>query len=338
MDKLSLSTAPAQGGAFRVLWKWRQQAANQPLMGDYPEERCLSETLMNTFKARPPKNPTRLAAKCLAFAISAMAASAYADAPEQVSSEPNLEHIATSAKKTMGGGLTSFKGFSVSQTPCYIRGGGMIEQDIPGLRRLFAEAGINVTTDKKAKCSIAVSGYVTLPRPDSDGVVAQDAEFVIANRDAIGTVQPAIAGTNDSTEGAADNAKYMESSITGGDIEHAVSASNMLGGGIKEGIAATVALGILSTITSASARSKTPTGLANISAHLTMKPGVFLTAVHSMSVHAASPREETPEDLLRAAVRRFVAEFQTVVDTSNGKDANPPENVAAVAEDALDEH
>lgn len=33
MGKLSLSTSPSQGNAFRVLWKWRQQSASQPLMG-----------------------------------------------------------------------------------------------------------------------------------------------------------------------------------------------------------------------------------------------------------------------------------------------------------------
>lgn len=34
MDKLSVSSSPAQGNAVKVLWKWRQQSANQPLMGE----------------------------------------------------------------------------------------------------------------------------------------------------------------------------------------------------------------------------------------------------------------------------------------------------------------
>lgn len=282
---------------------------------------------MNALKARHPKKYTLLAAKCLLFAISTMAVSAYADSPEQVSPEPRLDHIATSAKKTTTS-LLSFKDFSVSQTPCYITSEGMVKKDIPGLRRLFAEAGVNVTTDKDAKCSIIVSGYVTMSKPESDRVVPINAEFLIANRDAVGTVPPAIAGTNDTAEGAADNAKYMVNATSVGDIENAFRAGNMLGGS-GAGIAAGIAVSTLDIIAGVSARHKTTPGLASIRASLSMKPGIFLVASHGMDVYAASTREEKPEDLLRAAVRRFVSEFQAVVAASNGEPASPPENVAA---------
>jgi hypothetical protein len=282
---------------------------------------------VNAFKARHPKKRTRLAAKSLVFAISAMAASAYADAPEHASPEPRLEHISTSAKKTANS-LLSFKDFSISQTPCYIRSEGMIEKDIPGLRSLFAEAGINVTPDKAAKCSIMVSGYVTMSKPESDRVVPTNAEFLIANRDTVGTVPPAIAGTNDTAEGTADKAKYMVNATSVGDIENAFRAGNMLGGS-GAGIAAGIAVSTLDIIAGVSARHKTTPGLASIRASLSMKPGIFLVASHGMDVYAASTREEKPEDLLRAAVRRFVDEFRAVVAASNGEPASHPENVAA---------
>lgn len=64
----------------------------------------------------------------------------------------------------------------VSQTPCYVRVSGMTDKDIPGLRGLFAEAGMNVTPDKDAKCSIMVSGYVSMSKPDGGRVVPVNAD------------------------------------------------------------------------------------------------------------------------------------------------------------------
>lgn len=94
------------------------------------------------------------------------------------------QDIVTYTKK-LGSGLGSFEKFSTSSTPCRVVAPGWNPPDIPGLRELFVEAGMNITKDDAVSCHIMVSGYVTMPNGEGKPVTPVNAEFLLANRDHI---------------------------------------------------------------------------------------------------------------------------------------------------------
>lgn len=224
--------------------------------------------------------------------------------------------IATHVKKAASG-VRSFKDFSLKETPCFIRAPGLGSPDSPELRRLFSEAGINVTTDKDAKCNIVVSGFVTMQNGDSKPVTPANAELLLNNRNSVIEVGPALAATDVSLNKAPGNVNLMDGALSAGAVSNLERAGNAFGGasGSTTAIVAALLIDVTAGIT---ARNSTPPGVANISVNAMV--GHFLPASLGLNVYAAATTKESPAVLLNAAVERFVEELRKEVDKDVSKD------------------
>lgn len=213
--------------------------------------------------------------------------------------------VVTSVKK-YSSGLRSFHEFSTEQTPCFIKAPGLNPDDIPQLRKLFVEAGMNVVDDKEAPCKVFVDGYVTISNGDGKPVTPVKAEFLLQNQDKVSDIGPAIQAAGDA-DNAASKASGISGSIAAADIDTLSKAGNMLGG--SGGSIAAVAIGALADIAvGIAARNKTPEGVAYINAQTSF--GEFLPAVLGLNVYAAANTKENPAVLIKAAVDRYVKELK----------------------------
>jgi hypothetical protein len=219
--------------------------------------------------------------------------------------------------KRLTHGIGSYNGFSTTKTPCFIKAPGLNPDDIPQLRKLFADAGMNVVTDKDAACMITVTGYVTMPRGDGKPVMPVDAEFILRNQDVIIDVGPALS-ESDSSAKAASDASGINGSISAADIDSSMRAGNLFGGS-QGSIIAAVVVSLVDVVSAISARNKTKDGVAMIRVTNTFGRGLFPAAL-GLEIYAASTTKENPSALIRAAVNRFVHELQLKEQEDNKKD------------------
>lgn len=205
----------------------------------------------------------------------------------------------------------SLNEFSTTETPCFVKAPGWNPDDIPQLRKLFAEAGMNVDADKNATCHIMVRGYVTISNGEDKPVTPVNAEYLLQNQDKPIEVGPALSVTDTNAAGAASDASGMIQSVSASDIEVLSRAGNMVAG-TTGSVIAVVAAALVDVATGIAARNKTKDGVASITASVYHRNGngFFKTTEVSMEIYAASTTKETPAALIRAAVNRFVHELQ----------------------------
>lgn len=213
--------------------------------------------------------------------------------------------VVTSVKK-ISSGFGSFREFSTEQTPCFIRPIGWNPTDIPHLRKLFVEAGMNVVDDKKAPCQVIADGFVTMSNGDGKPVTPIRAEFLLQNQDKVADVGPALSVAGDA-DNTASKASGISPLIGAADIDALSRVGNVLGG--SSGSIAAVAIGVLVDITvGVAARNKTPAGVAHIKVEAAF--GGFLPAALGLDVYAGATTKENPAVLIKAAVDRYVKELK----------------------------
>jgi hypothetical protein len=215
-------------------------------------------------------------------------------------------------------GIGSFKEFSTKETPCFVKAPGLNPDDIPQLRKLFAEAGMNAVADKDAPCKIMVEGYVTMPNGEGKPITPVNAEFILQNQDKIIDVGPALSATDTGAGKAASDASGIDRSISAADIETSMRAGNLFAGS-QGSIIATVVASLADVVSGISARNKTKDGVAMIRVSNSFGRGLFPAAL-GLEIYAASTTKENPSVLIRAAVNRFVHELQLKEQEDKKKD------------------
>jgi|GEM_PF-4329619 hypothetical protein len=205
--------------------------------------------------------------------------------------------------------LGSIVDFSVTRSPCYVKAPGLNPDDVPQLRKLFTEAGMNVVADKSAPCQIMVDGYVTMPNGEGKPVTAVKAEWLLQNQDKVVEVGPALSASDAGADKAASDASGMGQVVSTADIEVVSRAGGMIGGN-QGSIVATAIAALADVAMGIASRNKTKDGVAEIYAQTYYGEGLFKKAVASMKIFAASTTKENPATLIKAAVNRYVQELQ----------------------------
>lgn len=205
-----------------------------------------------------------------------------------------------------------FKEFTVHNTPCRI-------EEFKGhdgqMAKFFADAGLNIVTDKDAKCVIVYDGYITWVRANAPDSILPLAEYDLLTHAGVPyVIPPALTTANPG--GAMDKSVALIGARDGWrstalDITSAVltgSGLGLLGGIVGVGNSAAY-IG-----TSAHGKMNTPIGIAHAGMSIKRKDWVGYTNLVSMHVYAASTTTESPAALLRAAVNGAVAELQAKED------------------------
>lgn len=183
------------------------------------------------------------------------------------------------------------------------------------LSGLFADGGLAVASDTKASCSIVVGGEVTLILNKGNPTFISSilADWIMKNPDVAPEADAAISDkSSDQLAGHANEADKLKGTV-GETAGAAVGATFGLAGA-----AGGAMLGALFD----EKKKQMPAGVASIYADLKFKDANGKVSKMDVVVHAASTTKERPADLLRAAVKRVVAEIQAKQDTSSNTSAS----------------
>lgn len=180
----------------------------------------------------------------------------------------------------------------------------------------FADGGLVISSNKKADCSIVVGGTVTLllNKENPSSVAPILAEHLINDPYFGSDVDAAIQmgeSTNQfaSTSTEADKPKSALGETAGAAVGATFGLAGAAGGAM---------LGALFD----DKKKQMPVGVASIYADLKFKDANGKVSKMDVVVHAASTTKERPADLLRAAVKRVVAEIQAKQDASTNASAS----------------
>lgn len=180
----------------------------------------------------------------------------------------------------------------------------------------FADGGLSISSDKKADCSIVVGGTVTLllNKENPSSVAPILVEHILDDPYFASDVDAAIHGdaatdqlANEATE--ASKPKSALSETAGAAVGATFGLAGAAGGAM---------LGALFD----DKKKQMPVGVASIYADLKFKDANGKVSKMDVVVHAASTTKERPADLLRAAVKRVVAEIQAKQDASSNASAS----------------
>lgn len=171
----------------------------------------------------------------------------------------------------------------------------------------FAESGLLVASDKNAPCTIAVGGNVSVPlnTKTHEDVRPMSIEFLLTNefRKSL-LLSPALQATSLEQE-----AKEQDK------VPHTIGSNTgaIIGASIG-GVATSGALAMFGALFDGK-KKKLPEGIATIYADLEYKDEQGNSHETDIVIYAASTTEELPIDLIRAAIKRVVAEIQTKTPT-----------------------
>jgi len=189
-------------------------------------------------------------------------------------------------------------------TECFVRERTLFGNGgVSPLSGLFADGGLTVASDTKASCSIVVGGEVTL----------------ILNKDNPTFISPILADWIMKNPNAAPEADAAISDKSSDQLANHANEANKLKGTVGEtaGAAVGVTFGLAGAAGGAmlgalfdEKKKQMPAGVASIYADLKFKDANGKVSKMDVVVHAASTTKERPADLLRAAVKRVVAEIQ----------------------------
>ncbi len=201
-------------------------------------------------------------------------------------------------------------------TPCFVRERTLFGNGgVSPLSGIFSEGGLTVATDKNADCSIVVGGQVTLIlNKDNPTFVSPIlADWIINNPDtppdadaAIHSDKPTEQFANEANE--ASKPKSALGETTGASV------------GVVFGLAGAAGGAMLGSLFDD--KKQLPAGVASIYADLRFKDASGKVSKVRVVAHAASTTKERPADLLRAAVKRVVAEIQAKQDASSNTSAS----------------
>ncbi|MDP2762799.1 MAG: hypothetical protein Q8O64_20760 [Sideroxyarcus sp.] len=207
-------------------------------------------------------------------------------------------------------------------TPCFVQARAFFGNgDKSPLSGFFADGGLTVADNKGVACHIVVGATVNLPlNPNDPGSVKpMPADWIMndmkdrENR----TVEAALQSTSLAQEASEQN---KDQSVLGETAGASVGATFGLAGA-----AGGAMLGALFD----DKKKGLPAGVAAVYADLKFKDAQGKSHSTDVVVYAASTTQERPIDLLRAAVKRVVAELQTKQDASNSASASAKTEIPA---------
>lgn len=173
----------------------------------------------------------------------------------------------------------------------------------------FAEGGVDVTDEKSAPCSIVVGGTVSTPlnTKTHEYVKPMSVDYLLNHEPYKSQiVNPALQSTTLAQE--ADEQNKVPHTI-GSNAGAIIGAS--IGGVVTSG-----ALTMFGALFDGK-KKELPEGVATVYADLKYKDEQSKSHSTDVAVYAASTTKELPVDLIRAAVKRVVAEIQAQPDGQN---------------------
>jgi hypothetical protein len=183
------------------------------------------------------------------------------------------------------------------------------------LSGLFADGGLTVVGDTKARCSIVVGGEVTLIlNKDNPTFISPIlADWIMENPDVAPEADAAI--SDKSSDQLASHANVADKLI--GTVGETAGAAV----GATFGLAGAVGGAMLGALVDEK-KKQMPAGVASIYADLKFEDANGKVSKMIVVVHAASTTKERPADLLRSAVKRVVAEIQANQDVASNTSAS----------------
>jgi hypothetical protein len=188
------------------------------------------------------------------------------------------------------------------------------------MAKFFADAGLNIVTDKDAKCVIVYDGYITMFNPgvpDPQSLVQYE---VLAQKPSVPYALPPLLSEANASADMEKSVNHMSvrdgwyvPSTTGKIAAITVGAISAL---LPIGAFTSVMSGnaVMQTAGHINASKNTPLGLAHAGIVIKRKDWIGYTQLASLNVYAAATTTESPAALLRAAVNGGVAELQAKED------------------------
>lgn len=197
--------------------------------------------------------------------------------------------------------------------PCYVR-----TRELHGL---LADAGIKIAESDNANCQLNVDGFISVVLNGNDYISKmpvdwfaehQDNPEFVTNalpesaKDVLLALNNLVVAEDKASSDAAADAKLSEAERY---AKH--NGGSGLGGSIGGNFGLVGALGgiLFGSMFDSSKGYETPAGLTHLTADIAIKNGGGQLEHFKVEVYAASTAKERPIDLLRAAVKRVVAEI-----------------------------
>jgi hypothetical protein len=188
------------------------------------------------------------------------------------------------------------------------------------MAKFFSDAGLNIVTDKDAKCVIVYDGYITMYRNGPPEAPLPFAEYSILDQKP--KVPFALPPLLSEANASADMEKSVN--IMGARDGWGLSTSGKIAAGAIGAVSALLPIGTFVSVLSGASvadvvstihgKMITPLGLAHAGIVIKRKDWIGYSPIIIINVYAAATTTESPAALLRAAVNGGVAELQAKED------------------------
>jgi len=215
----------------------------------------------------------------------------------------------------------------------------------PGeLSGLFAEAGMKVADDNtnaNDTCMTNVDGFISVVRSGNDFVSKMPVDWFIKHQDDPEYVEPAVPNSaNDAlhalnkladeydeadakakAEDKMSDAERHAKHSRGSDVGAAV------GGSSSWGLVGVIGGSLIGSLFDSKKGHEPPVGLLRLSVNISNQIAAGQPRQFQTVIYSASTTKERPIDLLRAAVKRVIAEIQTQPETAISASASASDEI-----------